>query len=222
MIIELFGPPGVGKTTFAKCLAERLRERGHAVELTMSVRPAEKALPLASEASKEGGRRRTAVLERLRRPLVEMLKLLRRPAAVPGEVNSASDLVRMLPPVSRLWSFRLGQYLRRLSGSWQGASASERLMIFDQAFVQAISSLMLLGENEDETLVSQLLDRCAESRSPHPARRAARHSRSALAHTAKRAGPRRAALRARSRSATSSSSQSSIDCRLFSRSAARR
>jgi thymidylate kinase len=163
MIIELFGPPGVGKTTFAKCLAERLRERGHAVELTMSVRPAEKALPLASEASKEGGRRRTAVLERLRRPLVEMLKLLRRPAAVPGEVNPASDLVRMLPPVSRLWSFRLGQYLRRLSGSWQGASASERLMIFDQAFVQAISSLMLLGENEDEALVSQLLDRAPKA-----------------------------------------------------------
>jgi len=71
--------------------------------------------------------------------------------------------VRMLPPVSRLWSFRLGQYLRRLSGSWQGASASERLMIFDQAFVQAISSLMLLGENEDEALVSQLLDRAPKA-----------------------------------------------------------
>jgi thymidylate kinase len=36
-------------------------------------------------------------------------------------------------------------------------------MIFDQGFVQAISSLMLLGENEDETLVSQLLDRAPKA-----------------------------------------------------------
>jgi thymidylate kinase len=163
MIIELFGPPGVGKTTFAKCLAERLREHGHAVELTMSVRPAEQAPHLASEARKEGGGPRTAVFERLRRPLVEMLKLLHRPSVVSNEGNSATDLVRMLPPVSRLWSFRLSQYLTRLSSSWKGASASERLMIFDQGFVQAISSLMLLGENEDETLVSQLLDRAPKA-----------------------------------------------------------
>ena len=178
MIIELFGPPGVGKTTFARCLAERLREHGHAVELTMSVRPAEEAIGASDGARREGGRRR-AVLERLRRPLLEMLKRSERSGSVPKRVSSASDmpsdaasdtasdaatdLVRMLRPKSLLWSFRLNQYLTRLSTSWREASVSEHITIFDQAFVQAISSLMLLGENEDETLVCRLLGRAPKA-----------------------------------------------------------
>ena len=40
MIVELFGPPGAGKTTFARTLAAHLRERGHTVDLILSHRPA--------------------------------------------------------------------------------------------------------------------------------------------------------------------------------------
>ena len=40
---------------------------------------------------------------------------------------------------------------------------SQHLVVFDQAFVQAVSSLMLLGRQEDETLVSRLLDRCPKA-----------------------------------------------------------
>jgi adenylate kinase family enzyme len=157
MIIELFGPPGAGKTTFAKYLAERLREHGHPVELTMSFRPAEQVSSAGPERQQAGALRRTAALQRLRRPFVELLKLS---AATPsGEAKSAYDLVGMLPPKSMLWSFRMRQYLARLSDSWRGASGSDHPIVFDQAFIQAISSLMLLGENEDEALVSRLLDR---------------------------------------------------------------
>jgi hypothetical protein len=53
----------------------------------------------------------------------------------------------------------LRQYLTRLSSSWKGTSASDRVIVFDQAFIQAISSLMLLGENEGEALVTKLLHR---------------------------------------------------------------
>ena len=50
MIIELFGPPGSGKTTFARSLAARLRERGHTVDLILSHRPAE-CLPRQSRSA---------------------------------------------------------------------------------------------------------------------------------------------------------------------------
>ena len=45
MIVELFGPPGVGKTTFASALTAFLRQRGQAVDSLMSYRPAEQAPP---------------------------------------------------------------------------------------------------------------------------------------------------------------------------------
>ena len=35
MIIEAFGPPGAGKTTFSRALAQRLRQRGYTVDLIL-------------------------------------------------------------------------------------------------------------------------------------------------------------------------------------------
>ena len=41
MIVELLGAPGVGKTTLARRLSQRLKKRQIPVELWLSYRPAE-------------------------------------------------------------------------------------------------------------------------------------------------------------------------------------
>ena len=74
MIVELFGPPGVGKTTFACAVADRLRERGRDVKLVLSYRPSEDPLASRAGASRAEGLARLripAALQRLVRPMVE-------------------------------------------------------------------------------------------------------------------------------------------------------
>ena len=51
MIVELFGPPGMGKTTFAAALTQGMREHGCPIEPVVSYRPAEQ------EAGQGGVRR---------------------------------------------------------------------------------------------------------------------------------------------------------------------
>jgi thymidylate kinase len=66
----------------------------------------------------------------------------------------------MLPPKNLIWSIRLSQYILRLSHAWQRASQANHIVLFDQAFVQVVCSLALLGRAPDEALIAQALD-CA-------------------------------------------------------------
>jgi thymidylate kinase len=155
MIIELFGPPGVGKTTFAYALGESLRDRGHVVTLFLSYRPAERPPSVdvfAGDANAAG------VARRLMRPAVEMLALALRPVASSVHIRNAVALIRILPPNTLLWTVRWGQYIVRLSHAWQQASQADHIALFDQAFVQVVCSLALCGRAVDETLVAQALD----------------------------------------------------------------
>ena len=45
MIVEIFGPQGVGKTTFARALAAELQNQHQNVDLVLSYRPAERLPP---------------------------------------------------------------------------------------------------------------------------------------------------------------------------------
>jgi thymidylate kinase len=161
MIIELFGPPGVGKTTFARALAARLRERGHAVELILSYRPAERQQLLDRRATTPA-RYQAAVMRRLTRAFLEMMRLARHPLVNAQDISTALQLVRTLPSrrLARqiVRSLREIQYIARLSHSWHRASHIGHIALFDQAYIQAVYSLALRSGEVNEALLAHALD----------------------------------------------------------------
>jgi thymidylate kinase len=162
MIIELFGPPGAGKTTFARALIARLRERGLYTELWLSYRPSE-GLPVlnscgASAGRDPAGRYQNAVMHRLGRPLGEMLTIARHPFANSRDVLTAARLVRLLPPTNIFASIKSGQYMVRLSHAWHEKSRAAHIVLFDQGFVQAVCSLALLAGVTNDASIANALD----------------------------------------------------------------
>jgi thymidylate kinase len=153
MIIELFGPPGAGKTTFARTLAAHLRERGHTVDLILSHRPRE-----IRSASALPTQQITSTISRLIRPFAEIMTLARHPRTLSQDVGTAFTLIKILPPSSTLWSLRIAQYVSRLSRAWLQARNSGHIVLFDQAFVQVVCSLALLCGVVDDRLISDALD----------------------------------------------------------------
>lgn len=156
MIVELVGPPGVGKSTFTRALATLLRERGHAVDPVMSYRPAEYAPASARGWAQAADAAMIASLRRLIRPVVEMLAsagLFGRPT----DTARIAELLRLLPPKNPLWALRLRQYLFRLCHAWQIALESHEIVLFDQAFVQAVCSLVVLGRAVDRARIEQAI-----------------------------------------------------------------
>jgi thymidylate kinase len=162
MIIELFGPPGAGKTTFALALTTRLRERGQFAELRLSYRPTERLPvldPYAAAAGRYPARRyQNAVIHRLRRPLSEMLTIARHPFANSRDLKTAVHLVRLLPPTSIFGSIKNAQYISRLSHSWDEKSGAAHIVLFDQGFVQAVCSLALLAGAASDATIANALD----------------------------------------------------------------
>jgi thymidylate kinase len=159
MIIELFGHPGAGKTTFAHALSASLRDQGHVVRLFLSYRPAETP-PSVHPGARDAIRpQAVAAARRLIRPVVEMLALARHPVANSHDIRMAAALIRMLPPKNTFWSVRMGQYVVRLSHAWRKASQADHIVLFDQGFVQVVCALALSqGRPRDEAVIAQALD----------------------------------------------------------------
>lgn len=151
MIVEFFGPPGSGKTTFAHALSDRLRERGCSSAVVLSYQPGRKVSSLDPGGVFAGSRRvGRAILEIV---MIGLFAIARR-----RELTLVAKLMWVLPPRRAIWFMRLSQYILRLSRSWGRASDSERVVIFDQAFVQAVCSLALFNQAADENSLRRALD----------------------------------------------------------------
>ena len=162
MIIELFGPPGAGKTTFARALTVRLQEHGHHAELRLSLRPTELLADIDPRRA-AAGRHQNVVIHRLSRPLAEMLTIARHPLANSRDVKTAVHLVRLLPQTNVFASIKNTQYISRLSHSWHEKSRAAHIVLFDQAFVQAVCSLALLTEVANDAAIANALDYAPKS-----------------------------------------------------------
>jgi DNA polymerase III delta prime subunit len=152
VIVEFFGPPGAGKTTFAHALAARLREDCQTVEVRLSARPGEERAISAFNAEVSTRQSLIDPLRRLGRPLAQLIAL--KFTGARANDSSTDTLVANLPGGHQIAGLRMRQYLVRLSAAWRSARNSECITIFDQGYVQAVSSILLTMEraSDDDTM----------------------------------------------------------------------
>jgi energy-coupling factor transporter ATP-binding protein EcfA2 len=135
MIVELFGPSGVGKTTLSHALASVLREYGYPVTLAASARPSERF----------GAGQPVSSLVRFRERFSRFAKM---PGAIAAllqgsqETSFEAELMSMLITEPLLTRARNRRYLFSLRKLWADASSSECITIFDQGYLSAFCSVV--------------------------------------------------------------------------------
>jgi len=153
MIIELFGPPAAGKTTLAHALAKALEKNGFDAQLIESSRPAEGG-SIQVERMQGLSWCETA----LANPLSRAAKAVSAaPILLTGLRTDelTASLMNLLPPRTLLRSIRCHRFLSLLSRSWKMASASDRIVVFDQGFLTALCSMALFARLVDRSIIAR-------------------------------------------------------------------
>ncbi|TPM14754.1 lipopolysaccharide biosynthesis protein [Mesorhizobium sp. B2-3-5] len=149
MIIEFFGSPGSGKTTFAHALAEQLRGKGYHAKVALSYKPGTRA------GSFDLGI--FLFVSRIVSAILSTARILVSSRGRPNDLFISLSLVRLIPPKKRIWRARIWQYILHLSRRWSRAKQSSEIIIFDQGYVQAIGSLAAFNGSTDHATLAKAL-----------------------------------------------------------------
>ncbi len=133
MIVELFGPSGVGKTTLSHALASVLRSHGYPVEVVSSARPSEQ---FGTDGPASPPAQFKVHIKRAAKAFGAVAALLAWSHERPIEAELMSMLMEQ-----PLWTrVRNRRYLLWLRKWWEDARSSERIIIFDQGYLSALCS----------------------------------------------------------------------------------
>ncbi|MBN9552001.1 MAG: polysaccharide biosynthesis C-terminal domain-containing protein [Alphaproteobacteria bacterium] len=149
MIIEFFGPPGSGKTTFAHTLAEQLRGKGYRARVALSYRPSTRVGSFDFGILLFVSRIMSAILSTSRILIFSVGQL--------SDLSMSLSLVRLITPKGQIWRVRIWRYILLLSRYWNRAEHSPEIVIFDQGYVQAIGSLAMFKGGADNDLLAKAL-----------------------------------------------------------------
>ncbi|WP_244661857.1 AAA family ATPase [Mesorhizobium huakuii] len=149
MIIEFFGPPGSGKTTFAHELVQQLRGKGYRAKVALNYKP-----------SARTGRFDLGIflfVSRIVSAIFSTALILISSRGRMNDISISLSMVRLIPPRNRIWRARIWQYILHLSRCWNGAERSPEIIIFDQGYVQAIGSLAMFNGGADHGALKKAL-----------------------------------------------------------------
>ncbi|WP_348630872.1 hypothetical protein [Mesorhizobium sp. M2D.F.Ca.ET.140.01.1.1] len=97
-------------------------------------------------------------MSRVARAIAGPISMASRPIANAVDFRISARLVRTLPPKDVIWRIRLTQYVLRLAQAWHQSIGREEIVIFDQAFIQIVSTLALFNGAANETSLSRALE----------------------------------------------------------------